>query len=56
MKTFFFSDELVKDVIDDMGPVLDPKSQSLISLDFQSPDGSLELEKDLKQQNVILSH
>jgi hypothetical protein len=33
-----FSDELVKDVIDDMGPVLDPKSQSLISFDFQSPD------------------
>jgi hypothetical protein len=36
----FFSDESVKDVIYDMGPVLDPKSQSLISLDFQSPDGS----------------
>jgi hypothetical protein len=27
-----------------MGSVLDPKSQSLISLDFQSPDGSPELE------------
>jgi hypothetical protein len=38
-------DESVKDVIDDMGPVLDPKSQSLISLDFQSPDGSSYIEK-----------
>jgi len=38
------SDESVKDVIDDMGPILDPKSQSLISLDFQSLDGSPELE------------
>jgi len=39
-----FSDELVKDVIDDIGLSLDPKSQSLISLDFQSPDGISELE------------
>jgi hypothetical protein len=39
-----FSDESVKDVIDDMGSILDPKSQSIISLDFQSPDGSTELE------------
>jgi hypothetical protein len=27
-----------------MGPVLDPKSQSLISLDFQIPDERLKLE------------
>jgi hypothetical protein len=27
-----------------MGSFLDPKSQSIISLDFQSPDGSPELE------------
>ena len=27
-----------------MGSILDPKSQSLSSLDFQSPDGSPELE------------
>jgi hypothetical protein len=41
-KNFF--DESVEDVIDDMGSVLDPKSQSLISLDFQSPNVSPELE------------
>ena len=42
MKTKF-SDESVKDVIDEMGSFLDPKSNSIISLDFQSPDGIPEL-------------
>jgi hypothetical protein len=32
-----FYDELVEDVINDMGSILDPKSQSLFFLDFQSP-------------------
>jgi hypothetical protein len=34
----FFCDESVEDVIDEMGSILDPKSQSLFSLDFQSPE------------------
>ena len=34
----FFYDKSVEDVIDDMGSILDPKSQSLFSLDFQSPE------------------
>jgi hypothetical protein len=44
----YFYDELVEDVIDDMGSILNPKSQSLFSLDFQSSDGSPELETRLE--------
>jgi hypothetical protein len=43
-----FYDQSIEDAIDDMETILDPKSQSLISLDFQSPYGSSELETILE--------
>ena len=53
-----FFDESVKDVIDDTWLVSDPKSQSLISLDFKIPYEILELETNydlIQNKSVPLS-